>query len=65
MILFQIVGMGSPQQLARHSRMNVSEANSVHGAAQSVAGYLYQARLALAECLRYGIALVPIDWLRG
>lgn len=53
MNLFQIVGIGSPQQLARDSRMNVSEANSVHGAAQSAAGYLYQARLALAECLRY------------
>ena len=26
---------------------------SVHSAAQSAAGYLYQARLALAECLRY------------
>jgi hypothetical protein len=33
--------------------MNVSEAKSVHSAAQSAAGYLYQARLALAECLRY------------
>lgn len=53
MILFQIVGIGGLQQLARHSRMNVSDANSVHGAAQSAAGYLYQARLALAECLRY------------
>ena len=31
----------------------MSEADSVHGAAQSAAGYLYQARLALAECLRY------------
>lgn len=39
--LFQIVGIGSPQQLARQSRMKVSEANSVHGAAQSAAGFLY------------------------
>jgi hypothetical protein len=31
----------------------MSETNSVHSAAQSAAGYLYQARLALAECLRY------------
>lgn len=31
----------------------MSQAKSVHGAAQSAAGYLYQARLALAECLRY------------
>jgi hypothetical protein len=31
----------------------MSEAQSVHSAAQSAAGYLYQARLALAEVLRY------------
>ena len=30
-----------------------SQAKPVHSAAQSAAGYLYQARLALAECLRY------------
>jgi hypothetical protein len=31
----------------------MSNAKPLHSAAQSVAGYLYQARLALAECLRY------------
>src|SRR5215211_6080217 len=31
----------------------MSDAKPVHSAAQSAAGYLYQARLALAECLRY------------
>ena len=31
----------------------MSEAQAVHSAAQSAAGYLYQARLALAEALRY------------
>ena len=31
----------------------MSQAKPVHSAAQSAAGYLYQARLALAECLRY------------
>jgi hypothetical protein len=31
----------------------MSEATAVHSAAQSAAGYLYQARLALAEALRY------------
>lgn len=31
----------------------MSEQPSVHSAAQSAAGYLYQARLALAESLRY------------
>lgn len=31
----------------------MQEANAVHSAAQSAAGYLYQARLALAEALRY------------
>jgi hypothetical protein len=32
------------------------DAKPVHSAAQSAAGYLYQARLALAECLRYAYA---------
>ena len=31
----------------------MSEAQPVHSAAQSAAGYLYQARLALVEALRY------------
>ena len=31
----------------------MSEERKVHGAAQSVAGYMYQARLALVEALRY------------
>ena len=31
----------------------MSEAQSVHSAAQSAAGYMYQARLALLEALRY------------
>ena len=31
----------------------MSEAQSVHNAAQSAAGYMYQARLALLEALRY------------
>ena len=31
----------------------MSQAKPVHSAAQSAAEYLYQARLALAECLRY------------
>lgn len=31
----------------------MSQAKPIHSAAQSAAGYLYQARLALAECLRY------------
>ena len=31
----------------------MSQSASIHSAAQSAAGYLYQARLALAECLRY------------
>ncbi|MFQ6753525.1 ABC-three component system protein [Cereibacter sphaeroides] len=61
MNLFQIVDLGGPQQLACHSRFNVSEANSVHGAAQSAAGYLYQARLALAECLRYAYSESTIE----
>ncbi len=30
-----------------------SEAQTIHSAAQSAAGYLYQARIALAEALRY------------
>jgi hypothetical protein len=34
----------------------MSEAQKVHSAAQSAAGYLYQARLALAEALRYANA---------
>jgi len=32
------------------------DAKPIHSAAQSAAGYLYQARLALAECLRYTYA---------
>jgi hypothetical protein len=31
----------------------MSKATAVHSVAQSAAGYLYQARLALAEALRY------------
>ena len=31
----------------------MSKAQAVHNAAQSAAGYLYQARLALVEALRY------------
>ncbi|MFG1466202.1 ABC-three component system protein [Xanthobacter sp. DSM 24535] len=31
----------------------MSQAKPIHSAAQSAAGYLYQARLALAECLRF------------
>ena len=31
----------------------MSGAQAVHSAAQSAAGYLYQARVALAEALRY------------
>lgn len=34
----------------------MSKAQAVHSAAQSAAGYLYQARLALAEALRYAYA---------
>jgi hypothetical protein len=34
----------------------MSEVQAVHSAAQSAAGYLYQARLALAEALRYAYA---------
>ena len=34
-------------------RGSISEAQAVHSAAQSAAGYLYQARIALAEVLRY------------
>ena len=39
----------------------MSEVQSVHSAAQSAAGYLYQARLALAEGLRYAYAESGID----
>ena len=31
----------------------MSKLTSIHSAAPSAAGYLYQARLALVECLRY------------
>jgi hypothetical protein len=34
-------------------RGSISDAQAIHSAAQSAAGYLYQARLALAEVLRY------------
>lgn len=33
----------------------------IHSAAQSAAGYLYQARLGLAECLRYAYVDSGID----
>jgi hypothetical protein len=39
----------------------MSEAKAVHSAAQSAAGYLYQARLALAEALRYAYVDSGID----
>ena len=39
----------------------MSEVQSIHSAAQSAAGYLYQARLALAEGLRYAYAESGID----
>jgi hypothetical protein len=39
----------------------MSAGKPVHSAAQSAAGYLYQARLALAECLRYAYVDSGID----
>ena len=39
----------------------MSEAQSVHNAAQSAAGYMYQARLALLEALRYAYRDSGID----
>lgn len=46
---------------ARHSGSTVSEAHLNHSAAPSAAGYLYQARLALAEALRYAYADSSIE----
>jgi hypothetical protein len=39
----------------------MAENKTVHSAAPSAAGYLYQARLALAECLRFAYAESGID----
>jgi hypothetical protein len=43
------------------NREAMSKATAVHSAAQSAAGYLYQARLALAEALRYAYADSAIE----
>jgi hypothetical protein len=39
----------------------MSQVKTVHSAAQSAAGYLYQARLALAECLRYAYGDASVE----
>lgn len=40
----------------------MSEGKPIHSAAQSAAGYLYQARLALAECLHYAYGNSTVEF---
>src|SRR5579864_1558390 len=40
----------------RIQKAGMAESNSIHSAASSAAGYFYQARLALAECLKFAYA---------
>lgn len=39
-----------------HRKLGMAESKSIHSAASSAAGYLYQARLALVECLKFAYA---------